>query len=232
MMAVDAGPPAAIAPGTVKIDGLREPAHAVAAVEAGADLVGFIFAPARRRISVDQARRCIEAARAAAERPIGAVGVFVDADGQTINRMVDAAGLDLVQLHGGEPPALLARLTRPVVKAFRPPAGTLPAMLAAEVDRFLRIPNAPVAVLIDGYAPGAAGGTGIRADWSLAAEIGRHCPLVLAGGLTPENVAAAIAAVRPLAVDVSSGVETDGEKDGAKIAAFVAAAKRAFAAGV
>lgn len=217
------------ATGLVKICGLREPVHARAAAAAGANLLGFVFAPARRRITAETARACIAAARdAAPERRIAAVGVFVDASAAEMNATAQTAGLDLLQLHGDEAPALLARLHRPVVKAIRPPHGT-PVHDALDLIRpYQGVANAPVAYLLDGHSPGAAGGTGVRADWHLAAELAGHFPLVLAGGLDPTNVADAIAIAAPIAVDVSSGVETDGIKDATKIAAFVDAARQAF----
>ena len=215
----------------VKICGLREPVHAQAAAAAGADLLGFVFAPARRQVTPDAARACIVAARSeASSRRVLTVGVFVDASAEEMNAAAEEAGLDLLQLHGDEPPELPAQLTRPVLKALRPPPGSRPVEVERAMERYRSIANTPIAFLIDGYAAKAAGGTGVRADWDLAASLAGDRPVVLAGGLDPGNIADAIAAVRPLAVDVSSGVETDGTKDAAKIAAFVAAAKRAFAA--
>ena len=223
-------PPARIAPGAVKIDGLRDPAHARAAVLAGADLVGFILAPARRRVTPEEARACLEAARAAAgARSVLGVGVFVDAPATEVNAVADAVGIDVVQLHGEESPDFLAKLTRPALKAFRPTEESSTREVVAAFARYRAVANAPIAFLLDGYSPRAAGGEGVRANWGVAAEAARGDQVMLAGGLTPENVAEAIALVRPLAVDVSSGVETDGVKDPAKVAAFVAAAKRAFA---
>lgn len=217
-------------PGLIKICGLRQPAHAALAAHAGADLLGFIFAPARRRITPEAARVAIEAARGGAGvHPVRAVGVFVDADADEINEVVKLAGLDLVQLTGDESASLLPRLTRPVIKAFRPEPGTKLDVLEAQMEAYRAVDNAPCLFLIDGYAAGAAGGTGVRADWVLATRLAASWRLSLAGGLNPENVGEAVARVRPAAVDVSSGVETAGEKDPAKIAAFVAGARRAFA---
>lgn len=216
--------------GAVKICGLRSPSQAEAAVLAGADLLGFIFAPARRQLSPAEASVCLSAARvAAAGRPILGVGVFVDSTADEMNAIAVAVGLDLLQLHGEEPPALVAALDRPVVKALRPRAGAVPSQIAREVERYRAAARAPIAFLLDGYSPTAAGGEGVRADWALAAGMARSDAIVLAGGLEPSNVAGAIAHVRPLAVDVSSGVETDGVKDPAKMAAFVRFAKAAFA---
>lgn len=215
--------------GAVKIDGLRQPIHAEAAVLAGADLLGFIFAPARRRVSPADARRCLDAARSvAAGRPVLGVGVFVDATAAEMNDIAAAVGLDLLQLHGDETPDLLASLRWPVLKALRPLAGADAPAVATAIAGYRRVANAPVAFVIDGYSPSAAGGAGVRADWRLASEVARRGPTLLAGGLDPGNVAEAIGRVRPHGVDVSSGVETDGAKDEVKIAAFVRAAKRAF----
>lgn len=215
----------------VKICGLRQPEHAAAAAAAGADLIGFIFAPARRQVSAATARECIGAAREAARgRHIVAVGVFVDAPADEVEATVREAGLDLAQLSGLEPPALVANIGVPAVKAIHPkPGDTLHHVLDA-IDRYRAAAMSPVAYLVDGFAPGAAGGTGTRADWDLAAELCQTTPTLLAGGLDPGNVVAAIERVRPLGVDVSSGVEHDGIKDPAKIEAFIREAKQAFLA--
>lgn len=216
--------------GAVKIDGLRRPRDAEAAVLAGADLIGFIFAPARRRVSPEEARRCLDAARsAAAGRAVLAVGVFVDAGADEMNDIAATVGLDLLQLHGDEPPALLATVEWPVLKVLRPMAGATVPEVERTMVRYWGGEKPPVAFVIDGYSPSAAGGEGVRADWELASRLVGTAPTLLAGGLDPGNVGEAIGRVRPLGVDVSSGVETDGAKDGAKIAAFVRAAKRAFA---
>jgi phosphoribosylanthranilate isomerase len=98
----------------------------------------------------------------------------------------------------------------------------------AEIGRYHSSPQPPLAILVDGYAEEFAGGTGVRADWRLAAEIGASFPIILAGGLEPENVGTAIRQVRPLGVDVSSGVEIDGEKSSGRIEEFIRAARRAF----
>ena len=178
-----------------------------------------------------EARACVEAAREeAGTRRILTVGVFVDSAAADMNSAADTAGLDLLQLHGEEPPELLAELDRPAVKALRPPAGTSPDRVQSVIERYIAVPNAPVAFLLDGYDPIAAGGEGVRSDWRLAADLATRRPLFLAGGLDADSGAAATATARPLAVDVSSGVETDGVKDVSKIGAFILAAKRAFAA--
>lgn len=213
----------------IKIDGLREPEHAAAAAAAGADLIGFIFAPARRQVTPETAAACIAAARHEdSRRTVAAVGVFVDASAESIRRVVAASGVDLVQLHGNESLGLLADIPVPVFKAFRPRAGATAAAIHADVEGFSLATNPPVLFVIDGYAPDASGGTGVRADWNLAAEIAAERPILLAGGLNPENVGDAIRQVRPRGVDVSSGVEAVGVKDAARIKAFIRAARSAF----
>ncbi|MFN8591434.1 MAG: phosphoribosylanthranilate isomerase [Thermomicrobiales bacterium] len=215
--------------GLIKICGLREPEHAAAAAEAGADLLGFIFVKARRQVTPKQARNCIDAARRAApHRDILAAGVFVDADPVVINDAARIAGLDLVQLHGNEPPGSIASIAVPVMKVFRPGPGDPGAEIMDAIETYLRLDQPPVGFVIDGYSERGHGGEGVRADWTLAASVNRVHPLLLGGGLDPENVAAAIAAVKPLGVDVSSGVETDGVKDPARIASFILAAREAF----
>lgn len=213
----------------VKICGLREPEHAAAAAAAGADLLGFVFAPARRRVGPVIARRCIEAARSVAgERPVFAVGVFVDAEPGEIAAVAAAAGLDLAQLHGSEPPAFAAALQLPAIKALRPPPGASADAVRRQVADFLTAAVPPAAILVDGFDPLAAGGSGASADWGLAASLGASAPVLLAGGLMPETVADAIRVARPLGVDVSSGVEVEGRKEAGRIAGFVAAAREAF----
>jgi phosphoribosylanthranilate isomerase len=215
--------------GVVKICGLREPEHAAAAAAVGADLLGFIFAPARRQVTAEAARACIEAAReAAGDRSILATGVFVDASVEEIETIAKEVGLDLIQLHGNETPAFLEALNLPATKVLRPRNGASPADILAEVEAFLTVRQPPVGFLLDAFAEGAAGGTGARVDWSLAAEVGAVQPMMLAGGLGPHNVGTAIRQVKPLGVDVSSGVEKGGVKNTALIEAFIRDAKSAF----
>ena len=218
----------------VKICGIREPAHALAAAEAGADFIGMVFAESRRRVTVEQAQAI---ARALGGAPLSAagkgteaiqallvhkrpllVGVFADADPETVNRTADAVGLDLAQLSGNEPWDICPKLSRPVIKAVK----VKPGVSSQEVLSSLRPGALP---LLDAYAEDALGGSGQTFDWQVAQGVAAKRPIILASGLTPENVAQAIRLVRPWAVDVSSGVETDGVKDAAKIRAFVAAAK-------
>ncbi|MGH2561056.1 MAG: phosphoribosylanthranilate isomerase [Thermomicrobiales bacterium] len=218
-----------LAPGSVKICGLRTPKHAGAAALAGADLIGFVFADDRRRVTPDEAAASIKAARMAAGcRRLIAVGVFVNESAETINAVVETAGLDLVQLQGDEDPGMIGELSRPVVKALRLPPGGTVRDAEETIARYQDTRNSPVAYLIDGYDPSHYGGQGVRADWDLAKELAHGHPVMLAGGLDGVNVGQAIRHVQPHGVDVSSGVEIDGVKDIAKITAFVDAAKSEF----
>ena len=189
-------------------------------VEAGADLFGLIFAPVRRQVTIERAAEIVRATRAAAgSRPPLAVGVFVDASVEEIERVVARTGIDLVQLHGDER-AGGAERTRACRRSWRcgcRRAAPLPKR-SGSWSRFAAATRPP-AGLPDRRLSGR-----VRTAGAACGRIGagrRACasrwPIMLAGGLTPDNVAEAIAAVRPLAVDVSSGVETDGVKDEAKI---------------
>ena len=195
----------------VKICGLTRPADVAAAVTAGADAVGFVFyAPSPRAVTRGQAR-----ALCALLPPfVTAVGLFVDAGAAAVRAVLEEVPLGLLQFHGEEPPELCAACGRPWIKAVRMRPGV---ELAAVAGRY----RACAGLLLDAYDPSRPGGTGTAFDW------GRIPPdlaprIVLAGGLDPENIAAAITRVRPYAVDVSGGVESvRGVKDPAKIFAFM-----------
>ncbi|MCS6941093.1 MAG: phosphoribosylanthranilate isomerase [Roseiflexaceae bacterium] len=208
----------------IKICGVRTPDHALTAVEAGADMLGLVFASSRRQVSVEEAASIADSARLAAidrGRPIVVVGVFVN---ETVERIRDIArfcGLDGVQLSGDEPVIYADHLSPLlVIKAIRFDD-------TAEERTWLAHDWSHVRLLVDARVPGSYGGAGVVADWGRAAELARWRPLILAGGLTPENVADAVARVRPWGVDVSSGVESNGVKDHGKIRAFIAAARAA-----
>lgn len=213
----------------VKICGLRTIEHALVAAMAGADMIGLVFAPSRRQVDLDQARAIAVAVRSLS-RPVLLVGLFVNAPPEQINTTVDIVGLDLVQLSGDEPASYAAQIARPLFKSVRL-AGNAGEQewLALAASYSTAAPPAaciqPLTLLVDAHVPGAYGGTGARADWSRASELARRLPIMLAGGLDPENVAAAIVQVRPWGVDVSSGVEIAGVKDPAKIEEFIAAAR-------
>jgi phosphoribosylanthranilate isomerase len=197
----------------LKICGLTNAADAVHAAAAGATALGVIFAPSSPRcVSPDTARDIVEAVPA----HVPVVGVFVDAPLEEIVATVAHAGIRVVQLHGDEPERYAAALKMPLLRA-------------AGVDVVLD--SWPTAtLLLDAMSGARRGGTGRRVDWEKAAAIASRRKTVLAGGLTPDNVAEAIAAVRPFGVDVSSGVEAaPGRKDRDKVGRFLANAREAFA---
>jgi len=208
----------------VKICGLKTIDHAYAAAEAGAAMVGLVFAPSKRRATLDEARAIVAASYV--RRPLF-VGVFANAAPDEVMATARAVGLDVAQLSSAETPQDCAALTMPYSKVVHVREGMT-------ADDVLHIANqysrAHYIVLDRAGVPGsltAWGGGGLPADWGVAAEVVRRLdhPVMLAGGLRPETVAAALAATVPWGVDVSSGVETDGVKDKKKIAAFVSAAK-------
>jgi phosphoribosylanthranilate isomerase len=198
----------------VKVCGITRRIDAEAAVDAGADAIGFVFwRESPRAIGVDEAHRVARALPPLVAR----VGVFVNATPDEVADVVSRVGLDVVQLHGDERvdgfTSVRARLVRAV--ALTGDDGMRAALALPE----------HVLPLVDAVDPARRGGTGQRADWTRAADLARQRATILAGGLTPENVAEAIRAVRPWAVDVSSGVETaPGVKSPDRIRQFLAAA--------
>ncbi len=213
----------------VKICGLRQAEHALAALEAGADWLGLVFAPSRRRVTPAEAATIARAMRAHPRgRTARLVGLFVNETPAAIKHIAAECDLDYLQLSGDEPPAIAAHLHLPVLKSLRLTGDETEAAWLALADRQLR-PDVAFRVLplVDAHVAGSYGGSGQQADWSVAADLARRQPLLLAGGLHAANVAAAIAQVQPCGVDVSSGVETGGVKDSGRIADFVAAARQA-----
>jgi len=200
----------------IKICGITNLEDAQVAVAAGADALGFVFYEKSPRNITPQ-----KAAAIIAQLPpfIQTIGLFVDEDEARVNWTADFCGLDLVQLHGDEPPEYCLDIRRRVIKAFRVKDGGSLGMIGTyQVAGYL----------LDAWSPDAPGGTGLTFDWSLARRVAGAKPIILAGGLSPENVAVAIAAVSPYAVDVSSGVEAaPGKKDHQKVQAFIAAVRTA-----
>ena len=199
----------------VKICGITNLADALAAVEAGADVLGLNFYEGSpRRVSMKTA------AEISKQLPpfVMRAGVFVNADEDLVTRAIGECGLSLLQFHGDEPAEFCAQFGLISMKAFR----IRDAESLKELPRFQTD-----AYLLDAFSPEARGGTGERFNWELAVEAQKFGkPVFLAGGLTPENVADAVRKVRPFGVDVASGVESSpGKKDHAKIRAFIAAAR-------
>ena len=211
----------------VKIDGISriEDAHAVA--EARADYMGFVFAPSPRQVSPETARRIVRALDDFQQKP-QVVGVFVNTPASEINRLADFCGLELVQLSGDESWEYCRDINRLVIKVIHVSENSGAGVVLEEIATGERVLGSDgFTCLLDTSVEGSYGGTGKKFDWKLAGEVGRKWPVMIAGGLTPENVEEAIRVAKPWGVDVSSGVETGGSKDISRIQAFIRAVRRA-----
>jgi phosphoribosylanthranilate isomerase len=199
----------------IKICGIRSLQAAQAAYEAGADLIGFVFAASRRQIDVVTAAKICRSITGP-----GKVGVFVDQPLAEVTEIASQCRLDYIQLHGNESAEYRHSLNRPLIHAVRVGPNLNPAALETDAGSWL---------LLDSFVAGQQGGTGIAFDWQATRKlIGRpRQKFFVAGGLNAANVANAIRILRPDGVDVSGGVETDGIKDPEKIRQFIAAARAA-----
>jgi phosphoribosylanthranilate isomerase len=201
----------------IKICGIKTLNDALAAIEAGADYLGFNFYPKSVRFIEKHACAEITSVLKKEYPQIKLVGVFVNSSVEEVKVILNTCSLDLAQLHGDEMPEMVSALDGKAFKAFR---GT-----PQNIDGFAR--GDTPALLVDASVKGLYGGSGVTADWNGAAELAKKYPLLLAGGLTPENVAEAVSRVKPWGVDVASGVESaPGEKDPNKMKAFVQVIKR------
>jgi phosphoribosylanthranilate isomerase len=202
----------------IKVCGITEAEDARSAVTAGADGLGFIFAPqSPRHIDPDRAKKITS------ELPplVNAIGVFVDENIDVVEEIVQYCGLSLVQLHGSETPEYCKDVSCRVVKSF----SIRPATVSDELARYEEVVSG---FLLDTYHREMAGGTGKVFDWGLVDHLKPSGPVILAGGLTPDNVADAIRQVRPFAVDVNSGVEYQpGRKDPGKLIHFAHEVRKA-----
>lgn len=197
--------------------GITKIEDALAAQALGADAIGMVFAKSPRRVEKEQAREIVQALPPF----VHLVGVFVDEEKSVIEDIADFCRLTVLQFHGSESPEYCARFGRRVIKAFR-------ISQREDIERLKPYQGKVSAFLLDTYHPVLAGGTGQAFDWDIAKEAGKIGPIILAGGLNPDNIEAAIRAVRPYAVDVSSGVEmTPGKKDHDKMRLFIERAQQA-----
>jgi len=201
----------------IKICGIKTLNDANDAIHAGADYLGFNFYPKSvRHIDKETCAKITSVVKR--EHPnIKLVGVFVNSSLDQVKNILETCYLDLAQLHGDETPEMLNELNGKAFKAFRG--------IPADVSGYAR--NESPALLVDASVKGLYGGSGVTADWSAAAELAKKYPLLLAGGLTPANVAEAVRQVRPWGMDVASGVEASpGKKDAEKMLAFVRAVRQ------
>ncbi len=209
----------------VKICGITEPAHALAVAEAGADFLGLVFAPSRRQVTLERAREIVLAVKDF-EKPPLVVGVFVNTPVDEVNMIADRCGLDWVQMSGDEPWECLGDVEKPLIKAIRVSKAVNAGEMIANVSLGRQLLERDFIILLDSQVEGSYGGTGQTFDWGLVREVSERLPVIIAGGLSAENVGQAIKVLTPWGVDVSSGVETGGVKDISKIKAFIEAVRK------
>ena len=209
----------------VKICGITQNEHALAAARAGADFIGLVFAPSKRRITAEKAAELIDAVRWLKPRPLVA-GVFVNTAANEINSIADRCRLDWVQLSGDEDWDYCNRIERPIIKAIHIHADVSASRVLDTAEQGYRIIGRERLIfLLDTGMKDAYGGTGVKFNWETAREIIYRYPVIIAGGLNPENVGELIDRFNPWGVDVSSGVEVAGYKDSGRIEAFITAVR-------
>ena len=213
----------------VKICGIRTLEDAQVAAEAGADFIGLVFVPGRRRrLEIDAAREIVAGFKGSLETAPKVVGLFADQPLDEVNRTINACNLDLAQLCGAESLDYCQNTAAQVIKVLHIPQGQASSASTQELaDKILAHVEAGHLVTLDRLVEGLQGGTGESFDWSIAANLSRQAHnFLMAGGLSPDNVTQAVSMVRPWGVDVSSGVETGGVKDHQKIRDFIQNARR------
>jgi phosphoribosylanthranilate isomerase len=209
----------------IKICGLTQIEPALLAGQAGVDFIGLVFAPSRRQVTPEKGRTLVQAVRGLAPRP-QVVGVFVNRSAEEVNRIADHCSLDWVQLSGHESWAYCQKIKKPIIKVIHvSPGMTVEEVLSNIETGYRMLAQKEFVCLLDAEVGGAYGGTGQAFDWGLARAVSARFPVMVAGGLTPTNVGQLLMAVKPWGVDVSSGVETDSQKDPAKIRAFIEAVR-------
>ena len=211
----------------VKICGITEVDQVEAAAEAGADLIGVVFAPSPRQLTPEKAKVITGAAK---KEGLPVVGVFVDAPAAEVNRLANECGLDWVQLSGHEDTNSCRQLHHPLIKAVHIAPDWDEEQLLYYLESYQKqLRHHPPIFLLDTHVEDKYGGTGQSFSWDIAKRAAERYPLIIAGGLAPENVGEVVAELKPWGVDVSSGVESGGTKDIKKIEAFVTAVRRAEA---
>ena len=211
----------------VKICGIKDKEHALAAVKAGADFIGLVFASSPRQVEPDDALEIVRAVREASDA-VEIVGVFVNMSPQQVNIIAATQGLDRIQLSGNEPWDYCRFMDKPIIRAVHiPPEKSAEDVLSHLEEGERMLAGIEHTYLLDTQIAGRYGGTGQTFPWKVARQAAQRYPVIIAGGLDPDNVAQAIKTTVPWGVDVSSGVETGGVKDTAKIKAFIEAVRKA-----
>jgi phosphoribosylanthranilate isomerase len=209
----------------VKICGISDIEHALATAEAGADYLGLVFAPSKRQISPQNAARIVHEVQKLAKPP-QIVGVFVHSPVNDVNFIADFCKLDCVQLSGDENWDYCLSIKKPIIKAIHVHTRATAEEIIDEIKKgYGFLPADNLRFLLDSKVKGSFGGTGQAFDWKVAKEVSLKYPVLVAGGLEPNNVGQMVHEVKPWGVDVSSGVETGGKKDVEKIRLFVQRAK-------
>jgi phosphoribosylanthranilate isomerase len=209
----------------IKICGINGIQEALAAAEAGADYLGFVFAPSRRRISQEQATLTIRTLKQLGINILTA-GVFVNSSPEEVNTIADKSGLDWIQLSGEENWEYCRKIEKPIIKVIHVTESSDASCILQEIQTgYQLLPAERLIFLLDTGIKGTHGGTGQTFNWNLAKTVCKTQPVFIAGGLTPDNVQDLISTVHPAGVDVSSGVETEGKKDIQKIRAFIKAVR-------
>jgi phosphoribosylanthranilate isomerase len=211
----------------VKICGISDIESAIAAVQAGTDYLGMVFTSSRRQVSPAEAWKIVDAVRQW-DSPPKIVGVFVNQPAAEVNQIAHYCQLDWVQLTGDESWDYCQQIGMPLIKVFHIDANARHAEIATEIWKGYRriTPPRQLICLLDPAVNGSYGGTGTPLNWQLAKAIAAKFSVMIAGGLTPDNVGEWLQVTKPWGVDVSSGVETDGKKDIEKIKAFIAVVRR------
>ncbi len=205
----------------IKICGLSEIQHALAAAKAGADFLGLVFATSRRRVSAKKALQIVKAIHSLRPHP-DIVGVFANSTTEEVNRIAAYCNLDWVQLSGDETWHYCQQIERPIIKTVHVSNTKTAEEIISEIAMGYRLlPRQNFVCLVDSRAGDTYGGTGQTFNWQLANEVSSRFSVIIAGGLTPDNVGRLVKEVRPWGVDVSTGIETNGQKDVAKITAFI-----------
>ena len=210
----------------VKICGISDIESAIAATEMGTDYLGMVFAPSRRQVTPEKALQLVEAVQQLETHP-QLVGVFVNKPAVEVNQIADYCNLDWVQLSGEENWQYCKKIEMPLIKVFHIAPEARQAEISTDVWKgYSLIPPHRLICLLDSNAEGVYGGTGTPFNWQVAKAVSSKFSVMIAGGLTPDNVGELIKSTSPWAVDVSSGVETNGKKDAIKMKTFIETVRR------